>query len=223
MIGVGTITLQPPRLAARLDPQRESAGRGNNSPVAEAVSSTELTEEEQRIVAQLKARDREVRAHEQAHKAVGGRFAGAISYEFDEGPDGKQYAVAGEVPIDASPVRGDPKATIAKMEIVIAAALAPAEPSAQDRSVARQAQAAKMEALAEMRVERRRESEAPQSPRDAEEAPNIVDFPDEGDAAPGRSSDDLDIAAATYGYREMIAAFALGANRPGQSGFAQVA
>lgn len=87
----------------------------------------------------LKARDREVRAHETAHQAVGGQHAGAISYVFKQGPDGAQYAVGGEVPIDVSPVNGDPQATIEKMQVVRAAALAPAEPSSQDRAVAAEA------------------------------------------------------------------------------------
>lgn len=91
-------------------------------------------------LAELASRDREVRAHEQAHAAVGGVHAGAPSYTYDRGPDGKSYAVGGEVGIDVSPVSGDPEATLRKMDIVQRAALAPAEPSAQDRSVAAQAQ-----------------------------------------------------------------------------------
>ena len=74
-----------------------------------------LSKEEQAQVAKLKARDAEVRAHEQAHKNVGGQYAGAISYEFQKGPDGRSYAVGGEVPIDASEIAGDPEATIEKM------------------------------------------------------------------------------------------------------------
>jgi hypothetical protein len=49
------------------------------------------------------------------------------------------YAVGGEVSIDTSPVKGDPQATIAKMEAIKRAALAPADPSGQDRSVASEA------------------------------------------------------------------------------------
>lgn len=96
----------------------------------------ELTAEELEQVQRLEARDAEVRAHEQAHKSVGGRYAGAISYDFQTGPDGKRYAVGGEVSIDISEVPGDPRATIQKMEIVRRAALAPAQPSGADRSVA---------------------------------------------------------------------------------------
>lgn len=110
----------------------------------------QLSESDQKLVAKLKARDREVRAHEQAHKNVGGQYAGAISYEYQKGPDGRQYAVGGEVPIDASEIPGDPEATIEKMRVVKAAALAPAEPSGQDRKVAAMADAAMLKARAEL-------------------------------------------------------------------------
>lgn len=160
MFSVGTITTPPSRLAS-VGPVGASSSDDKKalSSNGQGASSTQLTEEEQRIVAQMKARDREVRAHEQAHKAVGGRYAGAISYDFTKGPDGQQYAVGGEVPIDVAPVKGDPRETVAKMEVVIAAALAPVEPSAQDRAVARQAQATKQEALAQLRRDKNEESQ----------------------------------------------------------------
>ena len=97
-------------------------------------SGLTLSEDEFKMIEDLKMRDREVKAHEQAHKSVGGQYTGAISYSYQAGPDGKRYAVGGEVPIDVSPVSGDPQATMTKMTIVRAAATAPAEPSAQDQS-----------------------------------------------------------------------------------------
>ncbi len=120
----------------------------------------ELTEEERKIVAEMKARDAEVRRHEEAHARTGGQYAGAPSYQYDQGPDGKKYAVSGEVPIDVSPVAGDPAATIRKMETVKRAALAPAEPSSQDRAVAAKADQEKMQARAEQLQERREETAA---------------------------------------------------------------
>ena len=113
-----------------------------------------LSEAEEKQVQELKKRDAEVRAHEQAHAAAGGPYTSAPSYEFTTGPDGKRYATSGEVQIDASPVKGDPEATIRKMDIVIRAALAPAEPSAQDKAVARQAQAQRTQAQAELSRQR---------------------------------------------------------------------
>jgi hypothetical protein len=124
---------------------------GGNSAVQKSgnASSEELTPEEQQQVQELKARDQEVRAHEQAHATVGGPYAGQPTYEYQEGPDGRRYAVGGEVAIDASAVAGNPDATIRKMDIVIRAALAPAEPSPQDRQAAQQAQATRQQAQIE--------------------------------------------------------------------------
>ncbi|MFT7372391.1 MAG: hypothetical protein ACI9T9_001073 [Oleiphilaceae bacterium] len=98
--------------------------------------SGQLTAEQLEVVQALQSRDREVRAHEQAHKSVGGSLAGAVSYSYQSAPNGQRYAVGGEVPIDASAVSGDPAATIRKMTTVKAAATAPVDPSAQDLSVA---------------------------------------------------------------------------------------
>lgn len=100
----------------------------------EQVAQQEQQDAEQ--IKELKARDTEVRIHEQAHAAVGGQYAGSPSYEYQRGPDGTNYAVGGEVQIDVAEIEGDPQATIEKMQTVRAAALAPAEPSGADRSIA---------------------------------------------------------------------------------------
>ena len=94
---------------------------------------------EQAMIAELKQRDAEVKAHEQAHASVGGQLAGSPSYSFQTGPDGQKYAVGGEVQIDVSVVPDDPQATIIKMQQVKAAALAPAQPSGADRQIAAEA------------------------------------------------------------------------------------
>jgi transposase-like protein len=112
-----------------------------------------LTEEEKAVVRELKKRDAEVRRHEQADACAGGQHAGALSYEYQTGPDGKHYAIGGSVPIDVSPVASDPAATIEKMRAVKAAATAPAEPSSQDRAIAAQADAEIRKAQAELRKE----------------------------------------------------------------------
>src|SRR5690606_14550048 len=78
-------------------------------------------------------------------------------YSYQQGPDGKQYAVGGEVGIDVSSVPNNPQATIQKMQQVRAAALAPAEPSGADHAVAAkaaQAEAQAREQLAERQAGR---------------------------------------------------------------------
>jgi hypothetical protein len=115
-----------------------------------------LTLEEQQELEKLKERDAEVRKHENDHHRKAGRYAkSSPQYEYQRGPDGKQYAVGGHVKIDVSPVPGDPKATIEKMKVVKQAATAPAEPSEQDQRVARKAEQIEAEARKELTVENR--------------------------------------------------------------------
>ncbi len=134
-------------------------------------------------VRELKAADREVRAHERAHAAAGGVHAGQPSYRYRTGPDGRRYAVAGEVAIDTSPVAGDPRATLQKADQVGRAATAPAEPSPQDRQVAAAAQALRREARAELNRQRAAES-AGASPADAGSAAATAKDRDEAATAP---------------------------------------
>lgn len=93
----------------------------------------------EREIDSLMKRDTQVRSHEQAHAAVGGIHAGQPAFEFEKGPDGKRYAVEGEVQIDVSVVNGDPLATMAKMKQVYSAAMAPVDPSMADIRVAAEA------------------------------------------------------------------------------------
>ena len=125
------------------------------------TGKSELTEEEQREVEKLKERDSEVRRHEQAHKAAAGRYAnGAPSFEYEVGPDGRRYAVGGEVSIDVSPVEDDPQATIDKMRQIRSAATAPAEPSNQDRQVAAEAAQLEQQARADLAAQKSEEADA---------------------------------------------------------------
>lgn len=142
------------------------AGRSGSSANPSGLDDQQLQE-----LQQLKARDREVRAHEAAHQTVGGRYAGAVSYTFQRGPDGNQYAIGGEVSIDISPVQGDPQATIEKMRIVKAAAMAPSQPSAQDRAVAAQATQLMLQAQAELAAQPR-DSDNPADSAEAADQPS---------------------------------------------------
>ena len=116
--------------------------------LAEDAESSSGSDE---MIGKLEARNREVIAHEATHvAAAGGYIKGAPSYTYQIGPDGKSYAIGGEVTIDMSPIPGNPRATIAKMMAIRAAALSPSEPSGQDMSVA--AAAALIEAQAQAQL-----------------------------------------------------------------------
>ncbi|MFP4487460.1 MAG: putative metalloprotease CJM1_0395 family protein [Campylobacterales bacterium] len=112
-------------------------------------STEELTKEEEQQVSKLEARDAEVRAHEAAHIAAGGGVVtGGASFEYQVGPDGKQYAIGGEVPIDTSE-GNTPDETISKAQQIQAAAMAPADPSPTDYRVAATAVMMEVRARAE--------------------------------------------------------------------------
>lgn len=113
----------------------------------------EQQQRQEQQVQDLTERDQEVRTHEQAHQSAGGEYASSPTYQFTQGPDGKRYATGGEVQIDTSAVPGDPAATIAKMQQIRSAALAPAEPSAQDLAVARSAAVSEAKARKELMAE----------------------------------------------------------------------
>lgn len=96
-------------------------------------------------IAELEQTQREVIAHEAAHMAAGGQFAGGASYTYTIGPDGKQYITGGEVPI-STPATSDPEEALANALQVMRAATAPGMPSGPDMAVA--ASAAQMAAQA---------------------------------------------------------------------------
>ncbi|WP_245575016.1 putative metalloprotease CJM1_0395 family protein [Chitinilyticum litopenaei] len=116
------------------------------SPSGQPLSPQQIAQ-----IQELEATDRKVRQHEQAHlAAAGGLAVSGANYTMVTGPDGKRYAVAGDVRIDVSPGR-TPEETVRKARMIQAAALAPADPSATDRSVAAEAARMEQQALQEMR------------------------------------------------------------------------
>jgi hypothetical protein len=131
----------------------EGASRDSTSRPLQAANPAEagqLSPEDQALLRKLQARDREVRQHEQAHlSAAGGLAISGASYTYQKGPDGVNYAVGGEVSIDVSPGK-TPEETISRAQRIRAAALAPAEPSGQDRAVAAQASQMEQQARSEL-------------------------------------------------------------------------
>lgn len=141
---------------AAASPEAANPAAADAERPAAAATNPEADQAIRAQVLKLQARDREVRAHEQAHLAAAGRFAtSGPSFTFQTGPDGRRYAVGGEVGIDTSPVPDDPEATIAKAQQIRAAALAPAQPSSQDLAVAAKASSMEQRARVELaRAER---------------------------------------------------------------------
>jgi hypothetical protein len=183
-----------PQTGQQLDNQNNTAQDNGEDPSAGKESAEQKQQEqqqekqqaEQQQVTELKQRDIEVRAHEHAHASIGGQYAGTPQYEYTRGPDGQQYAVGGEVSIDVSKA-STPEETIRKAQQVKAAALAPAQPSAQDLRVATEATQIALEArtqIANEKAEKAGEafntlvSNIQETDKNLEQAVNVSQVPD---------------------------------------------
>ena len=185
----GNLTLRNPESETRLYQKSSPSSLSSQQDSAPVVSKTEdaqpieqenefvkRAQEERELeeIRSLKQRDQEVRAHEQAHSASGGVHAGSASFSYETGPDGVRYAVGGEVSVDVSKVSDDPQATLDKMEQIQRAALAPAEPSAQDRQVAAQAAQKAAQALNEISQQQMQRRDAEMSRVEEQQAETAV-------------------------------------------------
>ncbi|BCU07007.1 hypothetical protein Atep_16840 [Allochromatium tepidum] len=154
--------VEDPRAIEETSEIEAERATGEEDPTAaKDINGETLSDEDLRVVEQLKQRDSEVRAHEQAHvTAGGGHITSGPSYSYQTGPDGKRYAIGGEVGIDTSMKAGDPEGNLEKARAIIRAAMAPAEPSSQDVRVAASARAMETRAQQEIRDRQIKEYEA---------------------------------------------------------------
>ena len=104
-------------------------------------------EDYKRVLEKFKNKDSQVKVHEQSHA---GLAVSGISYNYQQGPDGKMYAVGGSVRLDTS-MPNDPQAAQNKLDKLQKAAVSSSDPSAADLSIANQAHLNKM--LLQMRSE----------------------------------------------------------------------
>jgi hypothetical protein len=136
-----------------------SQSNEKKEPEKEEAKSSELSNNEKHKISSLVARDAHVRAHEAAHIAAGGSaIKGGAAFTYQEGPDGKLYAIGGEVSIDLSSGSSHQE-TISKMQQVRSAALAPSDPSPADLKVAATANLQEMKARIALEQEELQESQ----------------------------------------------------------------
>jgi hypothetical protein len=145
---------RPPRRDGERPPDASTAADSSATPTPSSDRTAEqpkapgpdkLTADQQLMLEELRQRDRDVRAHEAAHQAAGGSLTSGASFSYQTGPDGRAYAIGGEVGISLSTGR-TPDETIAIARQIRAAALAPADPSGQDLRVASEAAALELQA-----------------------------------------------------------------------------
>ena len=95
-----------------------------------------------RVLDKFKQTDLSIRSHEQAHATIG-HTTSPISYTYQEGPDGKLYAVGGSVHLDTS-IPDDPKAAQYKLDNIKKAASGVSDESGADSAIVTAASLNKM-------------------------------------------------------------------------------
>lgn len=119
---------------------RMGAGEPRNI-LTEGLRETGQRLAEGLALSRLRDTDAAVRAHEGLHfRAAGGLAAGLPRLEYVEGPDGRYYAVAGQVAVQAG-ATSDPEKASRDAAAYARAAMAPGDASAQDMAAARNAHA----------------------------------------------------------------------------------
>lgn len=129
---------------AQLSPADEAAIYGSDDFLKETLQSNEA-----QARAKLQLYDLAVRAQEGQHFRAAFGLGTAPEYDYEVGPDGELYAVAGEVGIRTSGFK-TPEAAAKDADTIARAALAATDVSAQDISVARTAQSRAAEFYAQM-------------------------------------------------------------------------
>lgn len=95
-----------------------------------------MSEEELRILKELKLRDSSVRNEEESHARMLGRHAGAIKYEYQVGPDGRAYVINGSVEVTPKFNSQNPEEIRQVLEKIRRAAITVSNPSQADLNVA---------------------------------------------------------------------------------------
>jgi hypothetical protein len=98
----------------------------------------QLQQRRDAVVQKLKTMDSRVRMQERSQAAAGANLSGSPIYDYRTGPDGRRYAVAGEVAI-AVRAGATPEATIGRARSARSVALGSARPSLGERAAAESA------------------------------------------------------------------------------------
>lgn len=119
---------------------------GNRAIVAKKEETDAPESKEQKVIDELKRRDKEVRAHEAVHGSDPRLVKiGAAQFDYTIGPDGKAYATGGRVTLSTGNSR-TPEEALSKAEALKKAAMAPGEPSSKDFQALNSAAAMEFEA-----------------------------------------------------------------------------
>ncbi len=146
-----TVELSPAAIKKQEDEEKALRSISDNN-TEKNVNDRQLTEEEKREIEKIRKNGRNVRRRELVYRAiVGNHVRGAVSFQYDTGPDGIKYAIDGHTSIDTRPVINNPEASIRKAQAIKRTKI--------DRSVAVEVDKMEREARQKLREQQRQESE----------------------------------------------------------------
>lgn len=132
-------------------PKKEVA-KTSSDDATKVTRSNRMSEEELRVLQELKLRDSAVREEEESHARMLGRHAGAIRYEYQIGPDGRAYVINGAVEVAPKFNSTNPEEIRKVLQTIQRAAVTVSNPSQADLNVAASA-ASKVSILSQRTVE----------------------------------------------------------------------
>ncbi len=116
------------------------------------INGQQPSQEEQKEIEKIRKNSRNVKLRELVYRAVVGNYVrNTVSFEYETGPDGIKYAVAGHTTIDTRPIINNPEATIRKAQAI--------KKTKIDRAVAVEVEKMEREAIMELKEEQRKESD----------------------------------------------------------------
>lgn len=121
----------------KAEAQQQIVNSKNKDYIEQLQSGKNVDEQDfARVLEKFKKTDANIRSHEQIHASIG-HTTTPIAYTYQQGPDGKMYAVGGSVKLDTS-IPKDPKAALFKLDQLQKAASAPVDSSGSDNQISAQ-------------------------------------------------------------------------------------
>ncbi|MCP4269219.1 MAG: hypothetical protein GY777_27230 [Candidatus Brocadiaceae bacterium] len=145
------IELSPTALKKQENEEKAQGSKKADNDTKTNVDGRQPSPEEQKEIEKIRKNSRNVKRRELVYRAVvGNHVRGAASFQYETGPDGMKYAIAGHTAIDTRPIINNPEASIRKAQAIKRTKI--------DQSVAVEVEKMEREARLALKEKQRKES-----------------------------------------------------------------
>ncbi len=156
------IELSPTALTKQENEEKARGSIKSGNDTKTNFNGPQPSPEEHKEIEKIRKNSRNVKRRELVYRAVvGNHVRGAVSFQYEIGPDGMKYAVAGHTAIDTRPIINNPEASIRKAQAIKRTKI--------DRSVAVEVEKMEREARLALKEKQGKESD------DVAKADNVKD------------------------------------------------